>query len=214
MRLNKITGSLLAGAMTLSVFGVATAQTGKVLGATASKLLAAPGVLAAAGATAGADADADLRAPRPVDLPLTQQVTLARQFVARMEQSSTTVRAQLGQARAARDIVKSLCLNDKLNQIDVVSRSAKDRATTHQSAVDGKDKDRAGHEFMILRVLNDRIEQLVKEANQCIGEDEGFIGDSKVSLSVDPNIPDDNRDQLGSDTSIISEPPSLSSPIN
>jgi hypothetical protein len=212
MRLNKMTWSLLAGAMTLSVFGVAGAQTGKVLGATASKLLAAPTVLAQAGSASGG-ADADLRAPREVDVPLPQQATLARGFIAGMEQSSTTVRAQLGQARAARDVVKTLCLNDKLNQIDVVGRSAKDRAATHQIAVDAKDKDRAGHEFMILKVLNDRIQQLVKEANQCIGEDEGFIGESKVSLEVNPNIPNDNVDRLGSDTSIINEPPVLSSPI-
>jgi hypothetical protein len=52
----------------------------------------------------------------------------------------------------------------------------------------------------------------VKEANQCIGEEAGFIGESQVSLQVDPNIPDNNVDQLGSDPEIISEPPVLASP--
>jgi len=56
------------------------------------------------------------------------------------------------------------------------------------------------------------VDQLVKEANQCIGEEAGFIGESQVSLQVDPNIPDNNTDQLGSDPEIISEPPVLPSP--
>ena len=129
-----------------------------------------------------------------------------------MDQSTATVRAMLDQARAARDVVKSLCLNDKLNQIDVATRSAKDRATTLQSAVDGKDKDRARHEFMILQVLKDRIDQLVKESNQCIGEEAGFIGESQVSVDISPDIPQNDPSQLGADPDIVSEPPVLSSP--
>lgn len=199
MRLNNITGSLLAGAMTLSVFGIATARTGPILGATATPQFF--------GATT-----ADIQAPREVDLPAEQQLALGHQYVLRMDQNTATVRNMLEQARAARDVVKSLCLNDKLNQIDVATRSAKDRLTALESAVTGKDKDRSRHEFMILQVLRDRIDQLVKEANQCIGEEAGFIGESNVSLTVDPNIPDNNPAQLGNDPDIISEPPVLSSP--
>jgi hypothetical protein len=65
---------------------------------------------------------------------------------------------------------------------------------------------------MILRVLKDRVDQLVKEANQCIGEEVGFIGESQVSLQIDPGIPNNNTDKLGNDPVIISEPPVLASP--
>ncbi|HEX4336756.1 MAG TPA: hypothetical protein VH062_12640 [Polyangiaceae bacterium] len=197
MRLIKMTGLLVAGAMTLGVFSVAAARTGSVLSPTAS-LFGAP--------------TAAIEAPREVDLPPEQQMTLAHGYISRMDQSVTTVRSALEQARAARDVVKTLCLNDKLNQIDVASRSGKDRATTLSAAVSGHDKDRARHEFMILQVLKDRVDQLVKEANQCIGEEAGFIGESQVSLTIDPNIPDNNTDQLGNDPEIISEPPVLASP--
>jgi hypothetical protein len=197
MRLTKMTGLLVAGAMTLGVFGVAAARTG---GAFAPQ------------ATIFGAATAAIEAPREVDLPPEQQLALAHQYTTRMDQSTTTVRSALEQARAARDVVKTLCLNDKLNQIDVATRSGKDRATTLQSAVSGRDRDRARHEFMILQVLKDRVEQLVKEANQCIGEEAGFIGESQVSLQIDPNIPDNNTDQLGDDPEIISEPPVLASP--
>jgi hypothetical protein len=185
--------------MTLGVFGVAAARTGGTLN---------PGVNLFGAATAA------IEAPREVDLPPEQQLSLAHQYTSRMDQSTTTVRSALEQARAARDVVKTLCLNDKLNQIDVATRSGKDRATTLAAAVTGRDKDRARHEFMILQVLKDRVDQLVKEANQCIGEEAGFIGESQVSLQIDPNIPDNNTDQLGNDPEIISEPPVLASPPN
>jgi len=197
MRLNKLTGLIVAGALTLGVFGVAAARTGGVLGPKAN-LFGAPA--------------AAIEAPREVDLPPEQQLSLSHQYISRMDQATTTVRTSLEQARAARDVVKTLCLNDKLNQIDVAVRSGKDRAATLASAVNGRDKDRARHEFMILQVLKDRVDQLVKEANQCIGEEAGFIGESQVSLQVDPNIPDNNTDVLGSDPEIISEPPVLASP--
>jgi hypothetical protein len=198
MRLIKMTGLLAATAMTLGVFGVAAARTGSVLSSSTSVF----------GAPAAA-----VEAPREVDLPPEQQLSLAHGYLAKMDQGTTTVRAALEQARAARDVVKTLCLNDKLNQIDVATRSGKERATTLQSAVSAHDRDRARHEFMILQVLKDRVEQLVKEANQCIGEEAGFIGESLVSLTVDPNIPDNNTDQLGNDPEIISEPPVLASPL-
>jgi len=196
MRFNKITGSLVAVAMTLSVFGVAAARTGSVLGAgPISRSLF------------GATQPPVVQAPREVDLPPEEQLRVAQGYVAHMDQGKEGVRAQLEQARAARDVVKTLCLNDKLNQIDVGLRSAKDRAITLESAVKGKDRDRAKHEFMIMQVLRDRLDQLVKEANQCIGEEAGFIGESQVSFSVDPSIPDNNPAQLGADPDIISDSP-------
>ena len=197
MRLTRITGLLVTGAMTLGVFGVAAARTGSVLGPAAS-LFGAP--------------QATIQAPREVDLPPEQQLSLAHGYISKMDASATTVRAALEQARAAKDVVKTLCLNDKLNQIDVANRSGKDRSATLAAAVAGHDRDRARHEFMILQVLKDRVDQLVKEANQCIGEEAGFIGESIVSLTIDPNIPDNNVDQLGNDPEIISEPPVLASP--
>jgi hypothetical protein len=197
MRLIKMTGLLVAGAMTLGVFGVAAARTGSALSPTAG-LFGAP--------------SAAIEAPREVDLTPEQQLSLAKGYVARMDQSVLTVRAALEQARSSRDVVKTLCLNDKLNQIDVASRSAKDRSATLTSAVSAHDKDRARHEFMILQVLKDRVDQLVKEANQCIGEEAGFIGESRVSLTIDSNIPDNNTDKLGDNPEIISEAPVLASP--
>ncbi len=198
MRLKRITWSVVAGAATLSVLSVAAAQV--------------PGNLLPILAAANDGATAEISAPRELELPPEQQLALAHDYIARMDTNTTTVRAMLEQARAARDIVKTLCLNDKVNQIDVAVRSSKDRVTTLQGAVAAKDKDRARHEFMILQVLRDRTEELVREANQCIGEEAGFIGESQVTVQVDPGIPDTDPDQLGYDTDVIDQTPVVSSP--
>jgi hypothetical protein len=112
-----------------------------------------------------------------------------------MDQSSNTIRRQLDTARQGRDVVRSLCLSDKLSQVDVAARSAKDRQTALQAAVQRNDTELANHEFTILTVLRQRTEQLGAEANQCIGEEVAFVGQTQVVTVVDPNLPgEDNTD--------------------
>jgi hypothetical protein len=192
--------------MTLSVIGVAVARTGGILGAPAPRLFAQA-------AAPGGPPTANVQSAREVEVPPAQQLEIAKQYVTRMSQVATTVKQQLEQARAAKDVVKALCLNDKLNQLDVAQRSAKDRAAALQSAVQGNDKDRGRHEFVILGALKDRVDQLGKEANQCIGDEAGYIGEAQVTLQIDPNIPDNNLDQIGSDPEVPGlDAPVLSSP--
>jgi hypothetical protein len=101
------------------------------------------------------------------------------------------VRLQLEHARAARDVVKVLCLNDKLNQIDVAVRSAADHVSSLELAAGRKDLDRSRHDYAVVQVLRDRVKGLVIEANQCIGEETGFVGESTVRVEIDPTIPED-----------------------
>jgi hypothetical protein len=134
-----------------------------------------------------------------------------RQFVATIEGSSRSILQQLQTARKDRDVVRVLCLSDKLNQVDVASRSAQDRLGALKIAVERADADGSRHEFTVLEVLNDRVRVLVNESNQCVGEETGFIGEAEVSVSIDPNLPDADTD-FGYDW--YPPPlPSISSPI-
>ena len=47
----------------------------------------------------------------------------------------------LEESRQKRDVVKTLCLNDKLSQHDVAVRSARDRKTALQDAVRRGDRE-------------------------------------------------------------------------
>ncbi len=138
-----------------------------------------------------------------------QQIVESDSQISRMEQASGNVRRQLEAARAARDVVKVLCLNDKLSQIDVATRSAKDRRQSLQLAIGRNDAELGNHEFTILTVLRQRTEQLTAEANQCIGEEATIIGESKVTTTVDPTLPpDDETNFTGNDPNLVINPPS------
>jgi len=126
---------------------------------------------------------------RKTQLTPQEQLAESGKHLARMEQASQSVRRMLAEARRQRDVVKTLCLNDKLSQIDVAIRSARDRRGQLQAAVNRNDAELSNHEFTILTVLRQRTEQLIAEANQCIGEEAAFVGDTRTQVTIDPDIP-------------------------
>jgi hypothetical protein len=146
------------------------------------------------------------------DLTPEQMLARAKQFVSSITQSSGSISRQLQAARKDRDVVRVLCLNDKLNQVDVAAGSAQDRLNSLRTAVARSDADRSRHEFTVLEVLNDRVRVLVNESNQCVGEETGFIGEAEVSVSVDPNLPSAET-SFDATTSSPPPPPDISSPI-
>src|SRR6185312_16244404 len=83
--------------------------------------------IAAAQAPKDGPPDATGTLVRPVNLTPQEEVAQAEALITRMDASRTGVRRQLETARAQRDVVKTLCLNDKLNQLDVALRSAQER---------------------------------------------------------------------------------------
>ena len=120
--------------------------------------------------------------------------------------SRTVVRRQLETARSQRDVVKVLCLNDKLNQLDVALRSARERRQALEAAAQRNDADLSNHEFTILTVLGTRSDQLSAEANQCIGKEAGFIGESAVTSTIDPNLPTQDPSEYPTNNVIIEVP--------
>jgi hypothetical protein len=154
------------------------------------------GMAAAQAQDAPPPPDASAGLSRQVNLSPAEQVAQSDTSISRMEGARTSVRRQLETARSQRDVVKTLCLNDKLNQIDVAIRSARERKQSLELAANRRDADLANHEFTILTVLRQRTEQLTAEANQCIGQEAGFVGDSAVTSEIDPNLPEDDPTEL------------------
>jgi len=169
-----------------------------VLGSSGSATAQAPGANTPA-ASAGASAQVGFE--RRPQLSLQDELKEADTILTRMSQAAATVRRQLDTARQARDVVKSLCLSDKLSQIDVAARSARDRQAALQASAQRNDLELSNHEFTMLTVLRQRSEQLTAEANQCLGEDLSFVGQTEVTTEY-PNLPDE-------DTTITPEPPPI-----
>ncbi len=178
-----------------------------------------PLFLLAAGVAAAQTPPATTNTPAPVELGTRQEVNLtpaemvaaAKGYLPEMDRGASVVRRQLAEARDRRDVVRVLCLNDKLNQIDLASRTATDRMDALNAAAGQNDADRTKHEYTVVTVLRDRVKSLVSEAAQCIGEETGFVGESRITVTVDPNIPDTDPSEFPND-GIVNTPPTLSSP--
>jgi DNA-binding FrmR family transcriptional regulator len=148
---------------------------------------------------------------RKTTLTPQEQLLESGKHLSRMEGAAGGIRKMLEEARRQRDVVKTLCLNDKLSQIDVAIRSARDRREQLKSAVARNDAELSNHEFTILTVLRQRSEQLVAEANQCIGEESAFVGDTRTTVQVDPRIPPDETPYPPTDPTLIIGPPQCTS---
>ena len=189
-------------------------STGKVRGLVT--LLALLGVAGVAGAQGASNANkstvpVELGARREVTLTIPEMVASAKTSLPKMDRAAGIVRRLLADAREKRDVVRVLCLNDKLNQIDLAIRTANDRLEALNAAAGQNDLDQTKHEFTVVQVLADRVNTLVTESNQCIGEETGFFGESRIVVDVDPNIPETDSSDFPEDP-LVSTPPVLSSP--
>lgn len=175
-------------------------------GAVATVASAQPGGSAAPPAKPGAS---QVGFDRLVDLTPQQEEAEAVAIISQMQATASTVQRMLGQARQARDVVKTLCLNDKVSQVDVGTRSAIDRKASLHAAASRNDRELSNHEFTIMTVLKHRVEQLSAEANQCIGEEASFSGATAVTTTVDNAMPTSDP----TDTSTITLPPVTVAPV-
>jgi len=178
--------------VTVTGVGVAIAQEG---------VAPAPSSLAPNEVKGGAD----------VSLSPKEMLEKVRGFIPEMDKLRGAVAQQLADAKKKKDVVKALCLDDKVKQMKLATDTAKDRVVDLTSAVSQSDADRSKHEFTVIQVLRERVQTLVAEAQQCIGEDTGFIGNTDVTVDIDPAVPDADPSDFPDDP-LVSEPPVLSSP--
>lgn len=150
--------------------------------------------------------EASASAPRAADLSMEQQLAQVSAYLSEMESVRARVRRELERARRERDVVKTLCLDDKLNQIDVALRSAGERKRAHELSAKRGDTDLANHEFTILTVLHQRVLQLDTEANQCIGKEVSFIGETSVKHSIDGDMAPEDPSEYPPGSTLVMPP--------
>jgi hypothetical protein len=107
-------------------------------------------------------------------------------IVAEIGEEATAVRSELRAARAQRDIIKTLCLNDKLNQLDVAFRAAEaQRETAVASAGDAEALAQAQARMEIQRQTARRV---ATEARYCVSGPEPPATGGDVT-TTEPSLP-------------------------
>lgn len=153
---------------------------------------------------------ADVQFRRQANLSGPEQISRGEQYIATMRGIRARVQTMLGAARRERDIIKVTCLNDKLTQIDVNSRTATDRLASLREAVGRNDDGARNHEFTILSVLKQKIDTLSLEADQCAGIEGDVFGRPSLEVTIDPNITSEDPTEFQEPGFVVDRPPSAS----
>lgn len=147
--------------------------------------------LAQDGTRAQAPDEAEIRTQRTANLTGSEQVREAGRIIESMSALRRRVSDMLDRARQERDIIKVNCLNDKLTQIDVTLRSAREHQDLLQTAVSINNEGQRNHEYALMTIFRQRAEGLEAEARQCVGEDASAFGEgTRITLQVNPSIPE------------------------
>jgi hypothetical protein len=175
----------------------------------------AAGPAAGAGGADPAVEEVVFTAADPQGLSPEQLRALGSSYLQLMRTTQAEVRALYGTAKDNNDVVKTLCLDDKLQQIEAALSTASDRNTTLVEALDGGAVERGRHEFTLIGVLAERVSLMALEANQCIGEETSFSEDneSTLELAVEGVLPEVNAEVIILPPVLVI-PPSVKSPVD
>lgn len=118
-----------------------------------------------------------------------QTLKEARNYRVKMGDTKTRIDKLLGKARDKKDVIMIVCVEDKGVQVKGHLAVADQSMSTLETALQRSDEGVRQHEFMRLTILFQKVIVLGTEAENCIGEDVSYVGETKVEQEVDPNLP-------------------------
>ena len=140
----------------------------------------------AGGATPGA---ADVSVKQRPTLTSEEMLNQSREYNKNMNDVLKRIQVLQDQAKREKDIIRLNCVTDKVVQVRVNISIAEQSVAALQEAVTRADEGERTHEFTRLTIVNQKVQVLGAEAENCIGEDLSFVGATKVDVEIDPNIP-------------------------
>lgn len=154
-------------------------------------------VVATAGTAAAQDPEVSSRSElsaasgpaQGIDLSAEKMFEQAKLYVQKMQSAIKRGDKQRQEVQEQKDLVKLNCLNEKMTQAAEHVREAEHALSELADAVVNSDSVSRQHEFTRLRILHQKVLVLSAEANNCAGEDSGFVGPEKHDVEVDLSVP-------------------------
>jgi hypothetical protein len=106
--------------------------------------------------------------------------------------NATKVKKLLDKASAKSDALKVECLQDKYDKLQAAAKLAKVEVDNTASAFTSGDAKGWSYSYVRLSILVEKSTTLTVEAENCVGDEASYIGDTQVGVEIDPNIPDDD----------------------
>jgi len=170
-------------------FGVVARKTKLIL----TTALLASGLVAHGGAgaapSAAAPNQADIAVKQRSNLTAPEMVKQGNEYFKGMNDTVKRITDLKNQAQRQKDIIRLNCVNDKLVQAKVNITIGEQAMSSLQESISRADEGGRTHEFTRLTIVNQKVQVLGAEAENCIGEDLSFVGATRVDVEVDPNLP-------------------------
>lgn len=185
----------------------------------ALSLAASTGFAANTGAKADPSADkapakaAPAATPRRGQLSAEEQRARAAEFLRTMRQTETRVANLARRARSDQDLIKLNCVNDKLVELKANLRLAEQVVGQLKLAAARRDEGARNHEFNKLTITYQKVTVLGHEAGACVGKEISYVGDTQVTVQVDPDIDTQGDPTEPPATPLPPDRPPLASPI-
>jgi hypothetical protein len=142
-----------------------------------------------------------------------EMVAQSKEFMGRMQQVLQRVVQLQEIARKQKDIIKLNCVNDKLVQIKGNMNVAETATTSLHESIARNDEAQRQHEFTRISLTSQKVQVLGTEAENCIGEDLTYVGQTEVKVEIDPTIPEADPTRDVKPEPVIERPP-IASPFN
>jgi hypothetical protein len=171
-------------------------------------LLALAGVAGAAvdqGQAATTDSGVDLTLA--ARLSPGQTMKEARSYRVKMTDTSSRIDKLLKKAQDKKDVIMIVCVDDKKLRVKGHLAVADQSMSALETALQRNDEGVRQHEFMRLTILLQKVVVLGTEAENCIGEDVSYVGETKVEEEIDPSIPKDDPSEPQLPLPEVTRPP-------
>ncbi len=136
--------------------------------------------------------DVDVTFKQQANLTPQEMLEQSKEDVAAMQKGMARVVQLQDLARKQNDIIKLNCVSDKLVQIKAAINIGEASNTDLHEAIARNDDGARLHAFTKLMITTQKVQTLVTEAENCVGQDLSFVGDTQVETTIDPNIPQDD----------------------
>jgi hypothetical protein len=142
-----------------------------------------------------------------------ETLTQAREFNTKIADTLSKVSRLSSEAQKKKDAIKLNCVNDKLVQIrGHVAITEQTMTALNEAMARGNEGERQ-HEFTRMTILYQKVTVLGTEAENCVGEEPSYTGDTKVDVDIDPNIDNDDPTEPHLPLPDVTRPPEAS-PFN
>jgi hypothetical protein len=152
----------------------------------------APGQTRATGTTTTqttANTQGEIGVRVPAATTPTEQLTAANAIATRANKLAERLSKMLDESRREKDIMRANCINRKLTEVNANTRNVEQRMRALRDAAAAGDDARRSHEYTVLTVLSQKLDQLDQEATQCLGQSVYEPGASQVITTIQEGSP-------------------------